>query len=371
MDRIKWVDNLKGFILLLVCIEHVHFHEGIMQLMSSTCAAFRMTTFLFLSGFLFSVRKHPNFYSYLLSKFRSLLLPYLSLSLLFSFLDLRLYNVGLISYYHYPVFPIYHLFGVPEFIQNSLQYLYLDFVSIFISGTSSPIALPLWFVNVLFWTSIFFYLIQSMTKSNSDYRVIPIIVYAFICLCVGWICNKYHYYLPFNLHSVFTASFYFSMGYLSKDIIKKLNSTQTKFIIGLIILVVPIYFYGININGAIALYANSLGNDLYGLIISTVSGIILVVLIFILFSRVPNTSYIGGVFRNLARNALVFLAVHYWVIITCGIIFHEYNKSVNYKYTVMIAALLISFLSFPLFRNKLYRLLGKEKISVKESLSFE
>lgn len=372
MDRIKWVDNLKGFILLLVCIEHVHFHEGLMQDITSLSAAFKIPSFFFLSGFLFSIRRYPLFSSYLKSKAKTLLLPYVSMSIFFSILDIRLYDVSLIDYYHYPYFPILEYFGVPETIQNSFQYIYLVFVNIFISGTSSPVTLPLWFVNVLFWTSICFYLISSLTPPNSIRRLVSILLYAVIALCAGWVCNIYHYYFPYNFQSVFTASFYFSMGYLAKDIInKKLYLMNTKYLICLIIVIIPLYFYGINVNGAIALYANSLGGDLLGLIISTVSGVSLIVMAFILLSRIPCTSFFGGFFRNLARNALVFLAVHYWVIVTCGIVFQDYNKTASYKYLVLVVALLISFLAFPIFRNKLYWLLGKEKISVKDSLSFE
>ena len=368
MNRIKWVDNLKGFILLLVCIGHLHYRSGWGLEVSSMCAAFRMTTFLFLSGYLFSVRRHATFSSYLKSKTKSLLVPYICLSVVFSFLDLRLYDVSLIPRHRYTNYLILSHLGVPETIQNSLQYLYLEFVNIFISGTSTPITTPLWFVNVLFWSSLLFYLVHHSCKGNK----IVILLYAILCISIGWICNKGHYFLPFNFHVVFSGSFYFSMGYIAHDFIKnKLHQLSS---ISLFLLLIPIfliYLYGINVNGAISLYTNSLGGKLYGLLISSLSGIFMVITFFILISRIPRTSLIGGLFRNLARNALIFLAMHYFIIITSDILFPQYSRLTSFKNIVLIAALVISFISFPLFRNKLYWLLGKKKISVKESLSLE
>lgn len=145
----------------------------------------------------------------------------------------------------------------------------------------------------------------------------------------------------------------------------------TRHLVLLLFILSPIYLYGINVNGSITFYLNSLGGSLYGLLISTLSGIAGIVITFILLSRIPGTSVIGGLFRNLARNALIFLAMHYWVIVTCDVIFHKYNQQPLYKYTVLFAALIISIASFSLFRNKLYRLLGKEKVTIKESYSLE
>ena len=368
MDRIKWVDNLKGFILLLVCIGHVHFGAGIFANISSLTEPFWMPGFFFLSGYLFSSEKYTTFNSCVLSKSRSLLLPYISLSLLFSILDIRLYDVTLIPYHQYTDYPILSYMGVPETIQNRLQYLYLEFVNIFIAGASTPITTPFWFVNVLFWSSLLFYLIIKLSKRIGN--VFIVFMYGVIMLGIGWICNKNKLFFPLNIHVVCTASFFISLGFLAKDVInKRLVNFSPISLICIILCLSPLYLYGININGAYHLYTNALGGKLHGLLISSLSGITIVIILFLLLSRIPRTSIIGGVFRNLARNSLIFLAVHYWVINTGDIIFHEYNTKPLYKYAIFIAALLISFLSFPLFRNKLYKLLGKEKTSIKEALS--
>ena len=370
MDRIKWVDNLKGFILLLVCIGHVHFKGGLFGNISSMTEPFWMPGFFFLSRYLYSNRKYTTFATYSKSKIHSLLVPYLCLSIIFSFLDIRLYDVSLIPYHRYTNYPMLSFMGVPETIQNSLQYLYLEFVNIFIAGTSTPITTPFWFVNALFWASLLFYPIVNIHQSTKNNFII--ILYACIMLGIGWTCNRNKIFFPLNFHVVCTASFFISLGFLSKEIInKRIINLSTISLICILLCLMPLYLYGINVNGAYHLYTNALGGKLHGLIISSLSGICIVIALFILLSRIPGTSAIGGVFRNLAKNSLIFLAVHYWVINTGDIVFHEINNNSIYKYAILIAALLISFLSFPIFRNKLYKLLGKEKISMKEALSIE
>lgn len=374
MERIKWIDNLKGFILLLVCIGHVHFKTGLFLQMSVICAAFRMTTFMFLSGYLFSTRKHNTISSYCKSKVHSLFFPYICLSILFSFLDLRLYNVSLIPYHHYTEYPILSYIGIPETIQNSIDYLYLEVGNIFVVGASTPITTPLWFVYALFWTSLLFYIIHKLSLNFKGGRYVKLVILLYACLMlgIGWMCNKLELFFPFNFHVICSTSFYFSIGYLAKDVINKyLNKMPIRYLLLMLLFIGPIYLYGININGAYHLYTNTLGGSLYGLILSSLSGISMTIVLFILLSRIPKTSIIGGIFRNLARNALIFLAMHYWVIITCDVLFYEYSHSMVYKYSVLLASIIISVLSFPLFRNKLYKFLGKQKISVKESLSIK
>lgn len=374
MERIKWVDNLKGFILLLVCIGHVHFKGGLFANIHIMSEPFWMPGFFFLSGYLFSDKKYQNFGSYLKTKARSLLVPYFCLSVIFSFIDIRLYNVSLIPYHQYTDYPILAFMGVPASISNSLQYLYLEIVNIFVAGASTPITTPLWFVNVLFWASLLFYLVKKLSTHIGEGKYPKIFIFLFACfmLGLGWIYSRTRGFLPFNFHVVFTASFFVSIGYIAKDFIKnKLFQLSSPLLVCVLILLSILYLYGININGAYHLYTNTLGSSFYGFLISSLSGISMIIVLFILLSRIPKTSVIGGIFRNLARNALIFLAVHYWVIITCDVVFHKYAHLPAYKYSVLLAAIIISVLSFPIFRNKLYKLLGKEKISMKESLSLK
>ena len=93
--RIGWIDEFKGFVLLLVCLFHVEqaFPQAHMNMIH--LSAMRMSAFFFISGMLFSTRRFSDFKSYFIHKTRVLLVPYILLSLLFLALDPVLYNFAL------------------------------------------------------------------------------------------------------------------------------------------------------------------------------------------------------------------------------------------------------------------------------------
>lgn len=48
MNRIYWIDELKGFVLILVCLGHTNINISLMGGdLISICQAFRMSTFFF------------------------------------------------------------------------------------------------------------------------------------------------------------------------------------------------------------------------------------------------------------------------------------------------------------------------------------
>ena len=360
MNRIDWIDELKGFILTIVCLAHTNINipflgGNLIVIMS----AIRMPAFFFLSGILFSTRRYPNISSYMTHKTKVLLIPYILLSLLFSFLDPRLYDISLMEKQSY-----LNPFLSSSDIHSSLEFLITEFNSIFYYGV--PITTgPLWFVLTLFFVSILFFSIHHIFQGNAKY----ITIYAAFCLITGWILNLYNIILPYCFSTVLTASFFFSLGYLTKKIIKYMNEMNIIKLGSVIILLSPIYLYAININGLIDLHSNELGNSLVGYILSTISGIFLIVNIFILLNKLVNESILQGILKNIARNALIILAVHYWVIKCCKIFLYSISKENYFPWLVTLIMTIATIFAIPLFRTKLYKLIGKEKITFKESLS--
>ena len=113
-ERIGWIDEFKGCVLLLVCLFHVEQSFTSIDMGLSHASAFRMTAFFFISGALFSTRRFPTFVNYTKHKAKVLLLPYGLLSLLFLALDPVLYNFEL----YYPRSPKMMLLGIVPDIQN-------------------------------------------------------------------------------------------------------------------------------------------------------------------------------------------------------------------------------------------------------------
>lgn len=362
MNRINWIDELKGFILILVCLGHTNinipFLGGNLIVILS---AIRMPTFFFLSGLLFSTRRYPNIRSYMMHKTKVLLIPYILLSLLFSFLDPRLYDLSLLEKQSY-LTPL--LFSSD--VHSSLEFFLMEFSSIFYYGI--PITTgPLWFVLALFFVSILFFCIHHIFQGKAK----CITIYAIFCLIIGWVLNLYNLVLPYCFSAVFTASFFFSLGYLTKRIIKYMTDLREIKLGLIIILLSTLYLYAININGSISLITNELGGNLLGYILSTVGGIFLIVSVFILLNRFVNESILQGILKNMARNALIILAVHYWIMKCCTIFLYFISKENYFPWLVTLIMIIVNVLAIPLFRTKLYKLIGKEKITIKESLSIK
>ena len=119
---------------------------------------------------------------------------------------------------------------------------------------------------------------------------------------------------------------------------------------------------------------NVLGKSFLVFLASSVFGIVGLVAVFLLASRLPKVALVRifkGILRNISRNALVILAVHWWVLLVMRLLFRpEINKpGIAYLSIGFVALVVIA--SIPLFRCKLYKLLGKERVSVKESLSLK
>lgn len=125
------------------------------------------------------------------------------------------------------------------------------------------------------------------------------------------------------------------------------------------------------INKAISLTFNNLEHNFGGYILSTISGIFLITSIFIFIDKFINNSIIQGILRNIARNALIILSVHYWVVICCRIFLYSIAKETYFPWLVTLIMIIVTTLAIPLFRTKLYMLISKKKITVKESFSIK
>ena len=119
---------------------------------------------------------------------------------------------------------------------------------------------------------------------------------------------------------------------------------------------------------------NDLGKSLPIFVASSIFGIAGLVTAFVAADKIPNIGPIRlfkGILRNISRNALVILAVHWYILLVMRLLFRgAFNKpGVAYLAIPVVAAVVIA--AIPLFRCKLYKLLGKQKISVRESLNIK
>ena len=168
--RIGWIDEFKGFVLLLVCLFHIEQNFPNAHLGMYHLSALRMSAFFFISGFLFSTKRFTNFKSYFTHKTHVLLIPYLYLSFLFFAIDPVIYNFAL-----FPKSPTMMVVNTIPDINNTWQYIYWNIAKIFIAGKSSVGAGPLWFVFTLYSVSLLFYqtVFRRYGNRRAPWRLAP------------------------------------------------------------------------------------------------------------------------------------------------------------------------------------------------------
>ena len=381
--RIGWIDEFKGFVLLLVCLFHVEQSFSCANMGMLHLSALRMSAFFFISGMLFSTRRFPNFKDYLIHKTKVLLVPYILLSLLFLALDPVVYNFDL-----FPKAPRMTVMNIRPEIAGVWDYIYWNLAKIFVAGKSSIGSGPLWFVFTLYSVSLMFYGVQKIAGKIIGKKTSKIItaIIAIASLAGGWLLYTNHIRLPLGIERDLTVLFFFAFGWLGKESIKNISmdcfglrprndvgAWRNSIILAAAAIVSFIYYAAFEIpDPNFSIMNNDLGKSFTVFILSSFQGIVGLVTAFILADRLPDAAPIRifkGILRNISRNALVILAVHWYILLVMRLLFRDtFNKpGIAYLSIAIVAAGVIA--AIPLFRCKLYKLLGKQPASVRESLN--
>ena len=380
--RIGWIDEFKGFVLLLVCLYHVEQSFPQAQMGMLHLSALRMSAFFFISGMLFSTRRFSDFKSYLVHKTRVLLVPYILLSLLFLALDPVLYNFDL-----FPKAPRMTVMNIKPEIATVWDYIYWNLAKIFVAGKSSIGSGPLWFVFTLYSVSLLFYGMQKIANHIKAPRTATIII-AIASLAGGWMLYKNHIRLPLGIERDLTVLFFFANGWLCKGAVNKFSMdcfvTRARKDVGTLrngtilaaaaIISFVIYAFIEIPDPNFSIMNNDLGKSLPVFLASSFFGIAGLIGTFVLADKLPNIGPIRllkGILRNISRNALVILAVHWYALLVMRLLFREaFNKpGLAYLAIPVVATVVIG--AIPLFRCKLYRLLGKQSASVRDALNIK
>lgn len=377
--RIGWIDEFKGFVLVLVCLFHVEKFFPQAQMGMLHLGALRMSAFFFISGFLFSTRRFPNFRSYFVHKTKVLLWPYIALSLLFLALDPVLYNFDL-----FPKAPRMTIMNIRPEIVTVWDYIYWNLAKIFVAGKSSIGSGPLWFVFTLYSISLMFFALQKLAKAiaakNERGQKAIIALAATASLAGGWLLYKNHVRLPLGIERDLTTLAFFACGYICKGIIQKQLCDKGKKAIPWSLVVATsvtsfvLYAAFENPDPNFSIMNNDLGKSLAGFLASSAFGIAGLVTAFVAIDRIPAIAplqIVKGILRNVSRNALVILAVHWYALLVMRIVYKAQINRPGTAYLAIPIVVAILVVAIPLFRCKLYKLLGKEKISLRESLSIK
>ena len=375
MTRIGWIDEFKGFVLLLVCLYHIEQCFANVNMGMLHLSALRMSAFFFISGMLFSTRRFDSFKSYFIHKTKVLLIPYILLSLLFLALDPVLYNFDL-----FLKAPRMTVMNIRPEIASVWDYIYWNLAKIFVAGKSSIGSGPLWFVFTLYSVSLMFYGVQGIAKKKAAIALVAI-----ASLAGGWMLYKNHIRLPLGFERDLTVLFFFACGWMCREPIKKLSGTlhnnnqgtalrrsSGTLLTAAIALISFILYAFIEVpDPYFSIMNNDLGKSLPRFVASSIFGIAGLVAAFQLASKLPSIAPIRllkGILRNISRNALVILAVHWYILLVMRLLFRSTFNQPGIAYLAIPVVAIAVIAAIPLFRNKLYKLLGKQPASVRESL---
>lgn len=343
-NRIAWIDIMKGILFCLVVSLHITqrsyiYTPPIFSDIINFFSPLRMPAYFFLSGLLFSNRKLRTYPQYIKSKTKTLLLPYVTFSILFLILDWNTYIID-----------NYYVSGFKKIL----------------GGMSSHRSEPLWFVFTLYSICICYYPFHRF-MNRYKYFYLP---FSVLFITISYYITHYNIHMYFNLGTTFSAIPFFIWGVSYKEFIFYItNLTRPKKIAFIFITftVYSIILFTYNSGGQ--LYGNQI-NNYFTFYILAILGILGFCCICSELSKLKLK--ILGILENVSRNALVILATHMYILMIEDSLIKYYFYEAN-KYIIMvlsIATLVIAEIICIALANKyFYIFMGKKKLSFKESLS--
>lgn len=314
-ERLEYIDLAKGIGIILVVIGHsVNGHGLIGHYISS----FHMPLFFLLSGLCFSDSRYPTFMPFLKKRVKTLLLP----CLYFTCIMLILSALFLPSYYPPQKLITYKLPGA------------------------------YWFILILFLSELFYFIINRKII-NLKGKILFIIG----CFCISVFLHRKNIILPYNICSLFIATFFYGAGHLLKDTIhKKVSFVFRKqwIILLLIIPAISVYFTGKSLD----LSGNNIPYpEVYYTVIAFI-GIAGTLAICNLFSQKGKRS--KQLILNIGKNTLIILMMHMFFISLCSHYIMPFiaNKPI-YKLLEQIIIWILLFGSIRLINIKGQWLIGK------------
>jgi fucose 4-O-acetylase-like acetyltransferase len=317
--RIVWIDNIKGFAMLLIILGH-SFPPDTLKIW---VYSFHLPLFFFVSGYLFKKRPLDETIK---RKTKSLLIPYFVTALL--------------------SLPVGYL--ILRVIGKSATELFYDF---FYLNGSVGWNVPIWFLVVLFWIEIIFAIIYSLNVSE-------LLVIA-LTLVAGYLTYTNKIFIPFGLNIAIWLLPFYQIGHVFKElkVIEKIGKIETKILIpvGVMLIFACGVFGNLFTQTVPEPYHAHLGNYIIYFTVALV-GILGSICFFIKIKRI-------NILNTISKNSLFILCTQYfyfWTIRFISLKFLNYKLvQTNYRNSMIIFLACLFCYSFYFYiKNKI-------KVSVK------
>lgn len=356
-ERIQWIDNEKGFVLLGVCLGHIGFSWNVFPFICT----FHMAAFFFLSGMLF--RPDREWREFLGSKCRTLLLPYIILSLFFLFLSPPLYQLSA----HYPGSPWQN--QIADLLTNK-PYLHSFLVQVqiyvwdIINGHSAPYVMPLWFVYTLFQLNVLcFFPLRRLSKYKHGIICMGTTA-ALLLFILGWGLYMKNITTLFKLPTLATASAFFIGGFMFNKALPYIAKINCRWLLLMIFLLSVLYIYGVKNLGAsyIGYIGNKLDDNIIAYLSASWGGTFLLTLLFIFVDRLNKPLFIGRILRIISLNGIAILALHHYIFNIMSWLAKTFNiPFLANSWVILITIILLCTIIIPIINRYLYICVGKRK----------
>ncbi|MFR4981105.1 MAG: acyltransferase family protein [Clostridium neonatale] len=282
-ERIEWIDIYKG--ILMICVLFGHIWSG---KITTFMYVFHMSAFFFISGYLEKI-ENKTLFEMIQIRFRSLIIPYIGVNLLYSIMRVFFFGIGLNDILFKAPYKFDSIF---DFCKTVVRY-----------PQTNDIFVGSWFLLVLFFTSIITKIFYIVNKSKVN---LIFLLEGFIGGAIAYwlIHNEVNFIIPIDLALV--ASFYYILGiYISRrDILSKLKIKYSLLLIFISILYFKLYTIGIFKNVD---YNSRLFNNYFMDIIGALIGI---VLIYNIAQFIENTLY-KNIVKYIGENSMGLMLLQF------------------------------------------------------------
>ncbi len=304
VTRHKIFDIIKGIGIILMVMAHAGFGLKFISL-------FHMPLFFIVSGVFFKEKSYESITAikfYIIKKAKSLLLPFIILTLLLLYLHNFFIDINILT--DNSLFITQHSngnqFGL-SFYYTNMQILMKSLYTILLVHEEQLFAAS-WFLRVLFYISVMFcigsYILSKSLLKVNCYKYFDILRFLIcvICLILGFICHK----MNFNFYSIGTmlsSSICFELGILYGKYKNKIAINIYSCFISILFLLFYLWKY----NTKISIVFNSYENPLW-LIICSISGFIFIKYL----SKIIDKHYkcLSILLSFIGQNTMPILCLH-------------------------------------------------------------
>lgn len=284
-DRIAWLDIAKGIGILFVFLGHTIFIDELWRIW---IYAFHMPLFFFLSGITYNEAKYQKITDLLLSKSKSILIPYVVLCMV----ELMFYSSTL-------------LYGFFYGGQINLAILVKKMAGVLIGMRGTPWYCAYWFLLCICVVYVFMYLlIKNIGKVNKLIRTkTAVLGISIVLLFGGMVYGKMKLpYLPWAVDVALVAVFFSILGWSTKTVFTEKISRNLMWISAcgsILFCMLNFYYSGVSID----MYRNRYGYSLL-FVLSAQLGILFVIAV----SQRINDKW--NIIAHIGKNSLYYYGVN-------------------------------------------------------------